>query len=87
MEKRLYVIKSSKHMLTCKRCKWEYMPMTKRTLDKCPKCEPEDQQVAYIDPDLAYLDDQMVLEENVNLDSLNEGWGNIPYELPCNMVV
>ena len=73
---RLGVIKSSKFMVTCQCCNFTYLPMTKRTETNCPKCEPiEQEQTVFVDPDITYLNNKVVLEENVNTDYLNEGWG------------
>ena len=72
---RLAMLASNEHFTTCNCCGFVYLPMTKRAADNCPKCKPIEQQMKYVDPDIAYLNNEAQEIEEVNTDYLND---NLP---------
>ena len=73
-QNRLTVIQSSNHFVTCKQCKFTYLPMTARAEKQCPKCEPNEASIKFVDPDVTYLLEEMRQDESVNNDSLHDNF-------------
>ena len=74
---RLNTLVQSGAFITCKCCGYTYVPMTKRAETNCPKCKPLDHQMKYVDPDIAYLHEEVRLEEEVSQEYLFDG--NVTY--------
>ena len=54
----LKALKMSKLFTTCSCCGFMYLPMSKRTLTHCPKCEPIDNKML-VESDEDYLNSEV----------------------------
>lgn len=55
-------LKNNSHFTICTKCKFEYLPMTKKALTNCPKCESIE--------DEAYLNSLEVSYEEVSHENI-----------------